>query len=101
VWFGLLILLPITAIVGLIVRLFGTRLDFEGLHQSIYALIIGAWLLAIFAFVAHAVLLEIWWHLWVLLILVPVSVSLSIMDAREIRARLRLRNAARDGAAPE
>jgi hypothetical protein len=101
VWFGLLIVLPTTAIVWLVVRLFGKRLDFGALHQRIYALIIGAWLLAIFSWFAGAALLQIWRHLCVLLILVPVSVAVSTIDARETRTRLRQRDARRDGAAPE
>jgi hypothetical protein len=101
VWFGLLIVLPITAIVWLIVRLLGRRVAFETLHQGIYVSIIGAWLLALFALFAGSLLLQIWWHLWVLLILVPVSVAVSIIDARETRARLRQSDTRRSGAAPE
>ena len=95
--FGLLIVLPVTVIVWIILKIFYPRLtiSFERLHDGVGLVIIGLWIAAFFVAIIAGVAIQIGRHPWVLLILVPLSIVVTLVDRSETRAR-RARNAQDD-----
>jgi hypothetical protein len=91
--FWLIIVLPITIAVWVLVKLFRpkSKLDFEDLSVRVGLVIIGLWLAALFGAMAIAVGIQISRHLWILLILVPISIVATLLDHSATRTRRRQR----------
>jgi hypothetical protein len=87
--FGLLIVLPITIVAWIFLRIFWrkSKLNFEDLHLSVGLVIIGLLLAAFFGAMAIAIVVQIGRHPWVLLILVPLSIIVALLDRFQTKAR--------------
>ena len=87
--FGLLIVLPITIVAWIFLRIFRrkSKLGFEDLHLRVGVVILGLLLTAFFGAMATVIVLQIGRHPWVLLILVPLSITATLLDRSRTKAR--------------
>jgi len=85
--------LPITVVAWIFVTLLRpkSRFDFERLHQGVYLVIVGLGVVAFIGAIVGAVVIQIGWHPWVLLILVPLVIVVSLIDYSTTKARRRQR----------
>jgi len=80
--FGLLIVLPITLVLWALLRLFRrkSKLNFEDLHDLVGIAIVGLVVAAFFGALVIAMVIQIARHPWVLLILVPLSITATLIE---------------------